>query len=531
MRTYLLQHLLSVSAGTRPDKIALVCGKDEISYRELDERSSQLAHGLLKLGVQAGDRVGIHLAHSIDSVISLLGILKAAAVYVPIDPLSPVQRMQGIIHNCSIEVVISSADIAAKTIAAMVAETPLRGLLLCGNSTQLLADDNAKYRTLGFDQLCAKESIVAPEISIGDGHPAYILHTSGSTGVPKGVVISHNSSLSFINMVVDRFDFSDTDRVASLAPLHFDLSIFDLFTAFHCGGTVVMVPKRYSVFPKELAKYIALQRITVWNSVASAIALLAENGKLDEFDFGAVRLVHFSGEVLSAKHLRIASQAMKHARFVNIYGQTEANSTMCYPIHRIPDSPNAKLPIGNAMPGCEVFALNSEGDEIVCAGEEGELYIKSSTIALGYWNDAVLTAEKFIVDPRARVNCGRVYRTGDLVTLNQNGEYMMLGRKDSLIKSRGYRIDLGEVESVLYHCDAVEVAAAIAVPHELLGNEIVVYLKLTNSDTTVEELFSHCSVHLAEYMVPKSIELLDQMPYTSTGKVDKKTLRELALVR
>lgn len=530
MRIYLLQHLLSKSVAAHPQKTAIVCGKDNITYQDLDERSNQLANGLRELDVQSGNRVGIQLAHSIDSVIALLGILKAGAAYVPIDPLSPAERARHIVCNCALETVISSPDLAAKTINSFGTETPLRNLILCGNNAQPLEEGGSAFRTLMLDTLCANKSSVAPELAVSDSHPAYILHTSGSTGVPKGVVISHNSSLSFVNMVADRFNLTDADRVASLAPLHFDLSIFDLFTALRCGGTVVMVSKRYSVFPRELAKYIASQRITVWNSVASAIGLLAENGKLEEFDFSAVRLVHFSGEVLSARHLKTAMQAMGQAQFVNIYGQTEANSTMCYPIERVPDSPNEKLPIGKAMPGCEVFALNSDGDEIVSSGEEGELYVKSSTIALGYWNDPTLTAEKFVADPRKRINCGRVYKTGDLVTLNESGEYLMLGRKDNLIKSRGYRIDLGEVESVLYHCDAVEVAAAIAVPHELLGNEIVVYLKLKNNCYTKDDLFTHCVAHLSEYMVPKTIELLDELPYTSTGKIDKKALSEKALV-
>ncbi|MFK7732338.1 MAG: amino acid adenylation domain-containing protein [Pseudomonadales bacterium] len=530
MRTFLIQHLLQQSAIAHPDKIAVVCGKEEISYQQLDERSSQLANVLIRLGVQFGDRVGIQLAHSIDSVISLFGILKAAAVYVPIDPLSPVERARHIVNNCTLQCVITSADVAAKTIALMGKETPLRNVLLTGKGVDALKADIPGFITHTLNEECAKESNTAPEFSISDSHPAYILHTSGSTGVPKGVVIAHQNSLSFVDMIADRFDFTECDRVASHAPLHFDLSVFDVFTALKCSGTVVMVPKRYSVFPKELAKYISEQKISVWNSVASVIALLAENGKLEEFDFEALRLVHFSGEVLAVRHLKIAMRAMPKASFVNQYGQTEANSTMCYPIEQLPDSPNQKMPIGNAMPGCEVFALNAEGTEISAAGEEGELHIKSSTIALGYWSDTALTTEKFITDPRDQIACGRVYKTGDLVTLNEHGEYIMLGRKDALIKSRGYRIDLGEVESVLYHCDAVEVVAAIAVPHDLIGNEIVVYLRLKDSSYTVEKLFEHCAAYLPQYMLPKAIELVKELPYTSTGKIDKKTLREQALV-
>lgn len=526
MRPFLLQHLLQQGAIAYPEKTAVVCGKEEINYQQLDERSSQLANVLIRLGVRSGDRVGIHLAHSIDSVVSLFGILKAAAVYVPIDPLSPVERTRHIVNNCTLRCMISSADVASKTIALLGGESPLSDVLLTGKGVAALKADMPEFRMHTLLDECSKESTTAPEFSLSDTHPAYILHTSGSTGVPKGVVIAHQNSLSFVDMIADCFNFTGYDRVASHAPLHFDLSVFDIFTALKCGGTVVMVPKRYSVFPKELAKYIAEQKISVWNSVASVIALLAENGKLEEFDFSALRLVHFSGEVLAAKHLKLAMQAMSKASFVNQYGQTEANSTMCYPIEKVSDSPNQKMPIGNAMPGCEVFALNSEGKEVSSAGEEGELYIKSSTIALGYWNDAALTAEKFIDDPRERVACGRVYKTGDLVTLNEHGEYIMLGRKDALIKSRGYRIDLGEVESVLYHCEAVEVAAAIAVPHDLIGNEIVVYLRLKDNTVTVEQLFKHCAAYLPQYMLPKTIELIAELPYTSTGKIDKKTLRD-----
>ncbi len=526
MRTYLLQHLLLHNADTRPDKTALVSGKEEISYKALNERSSQLANALVALGVKAGDRVGIHLAHSVNSVIALFGILKASAVYVPIDPLSPIERTRHIIQNCSVRIMISSSDIASKAIPDLGAETLLCELLLTDKNCDEIISEVFTGRVHALEEIWHTESGVGPESLISDGHPAYILHTSGSTGVPKGVVVSHQNSLSFIDMAADYFGLNEADRVGSLAPLHFDLSVFDILATFKNGGTVVIVPKRYSVFPKELARYISEQKITVWNSVASVIALLAENGKLADFDFDAVRLVHFSGEVLSTRHLKVAMQAMPQAKFVNIYGQTEANSTMCYPITRVPDSPSEKTPIGNAMPGCEVFALNSNAQEIESEGEEGELYVKSSTIALGYWNDAPLTAEKFVDDPRERIAHGRVYKTGDLVTLNSKGEYLMLGRKDSLIKSRGYRIDLGEIESVLYQCAAVEVAAAIAVPHELIGNEILVFLRLKDSGVSVEEIFRHCAAHLPEYMLPKAIELLDELPYTSTGKIDKRALGE-----
>lgn len=523
MHAFLLHQLLSHNAAQCPAKDAVVCSQDSISYRDLDQQSNQLARALANLGVNAGDRVGLCLPHSIEAVVALFAILKTGAAYVPIDSLNPIERIKHIVDKCTIAVLLSNKEFIGKN------SVELRDIQSLESIISLEMPDEDTLSTLKGLYLQAWEECLAKQAKdpfaapISDDYAAYVLHTSGSTGIPKGVVVSHQNSLSFVRTAIEQFNINSDDRLSSHAPLYFDLSVFDIFTALHQQATVVMVPKRYSVFPKQLAAYIAQQKITIWNSVASVLSLLAANTELAEHSLAALRLVLFSGEALPARFLKLCMQAMPAAEFVNIYGQTEANSSMCYPITSLPTSENWRIPIGLAMPNYEVFALDDNGVPIGKERQEGELYVRGSAVAQGYLHDAEQTAEKFLADPRGSQSGGRVYKTGDLVSLDSNGNFVLIGRKDHLIKSRGYRIDLGEIESVLYQCENLKEVATVAIPHAVFGHEIIAYVVLSD-EAENSDLFSHCRRFLPQYMIPRAIETRSQLPQTSTGKVDRKLL-------
>ena len=365
-------------------------------------------------------------------------------------------------------------------------------------------------------------------IDVSDTSPAYILHTSGSTGNPKGVVLSHLNALSFVKMASDFFHINPADRICNHAPLHFDLSVFDVFAGVRCGATVMLLPEVYSTFPVKLAEFIEKQEISVWNSVSSVLAMLVDKGALGKFNFDSLRIVHFSGDIMPVKVLRILKRFMRNASFYNIYGQTEANSSMYYHVREIPETDSWRIPIGKAFPNFDVFALSDSREPIRRPGEEGELYVDSSTVALGYWDADAMTSEKFVPDPRYPSLKKRVYRTGDLVRMDEHGNYIFSGRKDQMVKSRGYRIELEEIEAVLSGHPGIKNAVVVPIPDELIGNRIVaVVAPVSMESVNKEDIVLHCAALLPRYMIPESIDFHDSLPKTSTGKIDRRKIRDM----
>ena len=360
-----------------------------------------------------------------------------------------------------------------------------------------------------------------------DSDVAYILFTSGSTGSPKGVMLSHLNSLTFVNSAHDFFNITPNDRFSNICPLHFDMSVFDLFVAFKAGATVIIIPEITTTFPVKLAETIAKNRISVWNSVPSALSLLASYKNLDSHDLSCLRLVLFAGELFPLKYLRRLQETFAEARFCNMYGQTEANSSTYYWVDRLPTDAKAPLPIGRALPNFEVFALDDDGRQITGTGQEGELYVRASTVAKGYWDEPEKTEKAFVKDPLRPDLHERVYKTGDLVHLDADGNYVFMGRRDHMIKSRGYRIEIGEIETILCNHPDVKNAVVIPIADELIGNRIsAIVVPLTAGSITRDDVLQYCSKHLPKYMIPEIVEFRDSLPTTSSGKVDRKKLSD-----
>lgn len=520
----LLQHLLLHSSNIYPERTAVSFGERSLTYAELNDESDRFSIILSENGVGQGDLVGLIINKSIEALISLLGVLKSGAAYVPIDPLSPAKRTQYIIKNCQMKFVVTSA--------AHASQPSLNDRKDGRNIVNFIWDDDGNIHirsSAGTQDLHLQPKTICNSPKTTDLDPAYILHTSGSTGIPKGVVISHRNALAFIDAATSFFDINHNDNLCNQAPFHFDLSIFDIFVALKCGASITLAPAHLAMFPAQFASFVDKEDITVLNSVASVVASLAAKGRLDRFRFASLRHVFFSGDVMPVKYLKIAMQYMSNAKFFNVYGQTEANSSTCYFVDKIPDAINWNIPIGKSLPGFEVFALDDNGKTINSPREIGELYVKSDSVAVGYLGNKKATEEAFVEDPRGTDPIATVYRTGDLVEIDESGNFVFHGRKDSQIKTRGYRVHLGEIECVLNNHSTVNNAVVIGVPDELMGNRIVAVLSTEdgNSSDCENQIIKYCGSCLPDYMIPEKFIFCPIMPKTTTGKVDRKVLVDM----
>ncbi|MDZ7364010.1 MAG: amino acid adenylation domain-containing protein [candidate division KSB1 bacterium] len=519
---YILPQLLMETAPRYPEKAAVVFQNDALSYAALDELSNRLAHALKMSGVQRGDRVGIYLNKTIPAIISIFGILKADAVYVPLDPYAPVKRLSYIIKNCGIQCLLSAAYKMEAVAQMLDGESPLRRVIL--TDVVPFSAAPAGLEVMPWEKVMRAPG-TAPELKSIETDLAYILYTSGSTGDPKGVMISHLNAFTFINWAHGMIKVQPEDRVSNHAPLHFDLSIFDIFAAIKAGATLCLVPAETAKFPVKLAEWISQQRISVWYSVPSAWVHMLNHGQMEKVDFSKLRAIIFAGEVFPTKHLRCLMEKIPQADYFNWYGPTETNVITCYQVKSLAPDQNAPVPIGKACANMEVFALDDEGRLVVDAGVEGELYGRGAGVAQGYWGDPAKTGKLFLRNPLQPHYDDRVYRTGDLVKLDAEGNYLYLGRRDHQVKVQGYRIELGEIETALLSHPEVEEAAVVALQNAEQTTFLKAFVVPRNGrELSVIDLKRHCSKHVPKYMIPEMVEIRQTLPKTSTGKTDKKLL-------
>ncbi len=522
---FVLHGLLSDAAQIEPGREAVRCAGQSITYGELDAAGNGLARALIGEGVRRGDRVAILLPKSIEMVAAVYGVMKAGAAYVPLDPQAPVTRGAVAAADCTVAAVITTSPQAASLLSEMDGRGHLPRVVVV--VAEGAGTGDLPCPALDYQEAVTGPDLTDPEVPVIEQDLAYILYTSGSTGAPKGVMLTHRNALTFVEWCARKIGVRPEDRVANHAPLHFDLSVFDVYLAALGRATLVLVPGVEAFFGSALVEFIQREGITVWYSVPSAL-MLATRALKDPGLLPSLRAVVFAGEVYPTKHLRELRRLVPGAELWNLYGPTETNVVTYYRVQDLPDD-DRTIPIGRACENSEVFAMKQDGT-LAGVGEEGELYVRGPTLMKGYWNSPERTAEVLVPSPTGAPSWDRVYRTGDLVRLRPDGDYDFLGRRDHQIKSRGYRIELGEIEAALSTHPALTAGVAVAVPHPAWGNAIVALVVPRDGQAvTTGDVKRHVARLLPRYMVPELVRVVSELPRTSTGKVDRQKLIALSV--
>jgi amino acid adenylation domain-containing protein len=357
---------------------------------------------------------------------------------------------------------------------------------------------------------------------------AYILFTSGSTGAPKGVVITHANAMQFIRWAINYFGINPDDRISGHPPLHFDLSVFDIFGALAGGAELHLVSPELNLLPHKLAAFIRDVPLTQWFSVPSILNYVAKFDAVQFNDFPALRRVLWCGEVFPTPALIYWMKRLPHVRFTNLYGPTEATIASSYfTVACCPEDEKTTIPIGTPCPGEELLVLD-ENLAPVPAGKVGDLYIRGVGLSPGYWQDPEKTAAAFLTCPNNTNGSGRIYKTGDLAKIGNDGLVYFLGRADSQIKSRGYRIELGEIEAALNSFEVLKECAVVAInTNGFEGTTIcAAYVPQPESDIALGSLRRELGKLLPNYMMPAKWMGLDKLPQNANGKIDRRALRE-----
>lgn len=521
--TALLHDLPRDSAERHPDAAALVMGASRTTYGELELLANRLAHQLRAAGCRPGDRVALLLPKSPLAVTGLVAALKAGAIYVPIDPTNPPARVARILSQCEPAVVLVGARTAgtlARVIEDGYAAAPFRvGWLEAEGPGAAPVPPNFSLRDVAAFP-------ASPPAGRGDPHgPAHILFTSGSTGVPKGVVVTHASVLHFVRWANRYFGARPGDRHSGHSPLHFDLSTYDLFGSFAAGATLHLVPPELNYLPHRLAEFIRAAELTQWFSVPSVLTYLAKTDVLRAADFPALKRILWCGEVFPTPALRRWMQHVPHASFTNLYGPTEATIASSYfTVPACPADDAAPIPIGRACDGEELLVLDDDL-RLPPPGVAGQLCIRGVGLSPGYWRDPARTEEVFILDPAGR---GRLYRTGDTASVAVDGLLYFHGRNDTQVKSRGYRIELGEIEAALVSLPDVAECAVVAVPSDGFEGVTVcgAYVPAAGRGASPQGLRQRLAARLPSYMIPTRWQAFERLPRNANGKIDRRELVE-----
>lgn len=487
------------AAHFSPEKTAFTDDKHSVSYKALLEKSKSIGTALLSLKAQ-NKPIAVFIDKSVETLTAFFGVVYSGNFYVVIDTHMPSDRINTIFKTLSPVAVLTDEQELEKA-----RELDFHGEIFTVEQASECCANEEKLQEIRQNMI--------------DTDPLYALFTSGSTGVPKGVVISHRNVLAYSDWVVKTFQITGETVFGNQTPFYFSMSVTDVFSTIRAGATLHIIPKTLFSFPIKLLEYLRDKKVNTIYWVPSALCIVANWKALDYVEVPDLKKVLFAGEVMPTKQLNMLMEKLPGVLFANLYGPTETTDICTYYTVNRKFSDDEPLPIGNACNNCDVFVLKDDGTQAP-AGEEGELCVRGSFLALGYYNNPDQTKKAFVQNPLNTCYPEVVYKTGDIVKYNEHGELIYVTRKDFQIKHMGYRIELGEIETAV---NAVDGLSGCCCVYDNKKEKLV--LVYTGEHIDDKYLMEHISKRLPDYMRPNKLIKVAQMPHNANGKIDRKWIK------
>lgn len=505
MQKNIIEYFEAFRAQGRMDGIAIEDNSRKITFRELDTLSKRCAASLVRRKDIINRPISVFLAKSAEMVLADLGILYSGNIFSNLDIKSPSQRIGNILGNIKPDLVITTRE-------------HCEFLLNLGvSSDDLILIEESLAEGEPFDET----ELMARKDRIIDTDPLCIINTSGSTGTPKGVVLCHRGLIDFMDWAFSTLNLAGSERIGSLSPFYFDIYLLELCLCLAKGATIVLIPDQLGIFPAKLMPFLQEHAINFLFWVPSIMVTISNQDLLDKFPLPDMRTVFFAGEVFPMKHLNRWRRALPQARFVNLYGPIEIHVDCTYYVLEREFKDDDPLPIGFPCRNTDILILNESN--LPCeVGEPGELCVRGSSLALGYWNDPEKTSKAFTQNPLNPHYPELIYRTGDLVFLGEAGEIMFIGRRDFQIKHMGYRIELGEIEHQVL---CIPEIANACVLYNAAKKEITLFYEATSEAVTPAEIRKALGTVFPKYMFPTVFHKMAELPRNPNGKIDRNRLK------
>ncbi len=510
-----VESFLELSAGRRPDKTALVCGKRRVTYAELERSANRLAHAMIAQGVRRGDRVAVHLDNSIEAVVAVFAILKAGAVFMMVNPTTKAEKLAYVLNNSRARAIVLPTRKVPALQACWTDAPHLKNLIVTGAAAPTACAPEKSC--VSFEELLERHADdTRPPAKPGiDVDLAALIYTSGSTGKPKGVMLTHLNMVAAATSITTYLENAPDDVILNVLPLSFDYGLYQVLMGLKIGGTVVL--ERSFAYPQAVLRKLIEEKVTGFPLVPTMLAILLQMD-LRKYDFPHLRYVTNTGAALPTEHIAQLRRLFPSVKIYSMYGLTECKRVSYLPPDQIDTRPGS---VGKGMPNEEVYLVDDQGRR-VGPGVVGQLVVRGSNVMKGYWE---LPEETDRVLRPGPLPGEKVLYTGDLFWMDEEGYLYFVGRNDDIIKSRGEKVSPKEVENVLHGHPEIAEAAVVGVPDEILGQAVkAVVARKSDSQLTERDVLRHCAGRLEDFMVPQSVEFRAALPKTSNGKINKREL-------